>query len=223
MSSNLLNTFKGNILYIFSTLVYRTCRLRVIGVEHLEYALEKGKPIVVTSWHGMTMMVVALMWEYRDIRSFVGIIPDDHRGRTLEVFSRRLGGKVYPMNLTGDSTFDMGRKMVALIRNLLSGGILIIHPDGPAGPAYKIKPGVNFLAQKAGALILPLGCYCRHAYHVPRWDRYTLPLPFSKVHIQVGDIMTIPEDLSDLTEINQKLADILNRLTAQASANYYEL
>jgi len=213
----------GTALYIFSVLVYRSCRLRITGEDNVHTVLESGGPIVVTSWHGMTMMVAKFMREYIDTRTFVVIVPDDHDGRTLEVFARHLGADAHPMNLTGDTTLGMGRKLVGLIRIIKSGKNLLIHPDGPAGPAYKIKPGVTFLAQKTGALILPLGCYCRHAYHIPRWDRYTLPLPFSKIHIQTGNPIQISEDLSDLTEINLELTDILHRLSAQASANYYEL
>lgn len=112
--------------------------------------------------------------------------------------------------------------MVRLVRKMSAGKNLIIHPDGPAGPAYFVKPGVTYLAKKTGAAILPFGCYCRHAYHVPRWDRYTLPLPFSKVHIQIGNILTVPKNIQDLSETNQQLTDILHRVSAQASANYYE-
>jgi lysophospholipid acyltransferase (LPLAT)-like uncharacterized protein len=48
-------------------------------------------------------------------------------------------------------------------------------------------------------------------------------MPFSKVHIHVGEPYTIPKDLSDLTQANHQLEDILNRVAAQAAANYYEL
>ncbi|MEE9599960.1 MAG: hypothetical protein V3V66_05810, partial [Anaerolineales bacterium] len=79
------------------------------------------------------------------------------------------------------------------------------------------------IAKKTGTAIMPIGCYCRHAYHVPRWDRYTLPLPYSKIHIHVGKPFTIPKDHSDLSQVNHQLEDILNRVAAQAAANYYEL
>ena len=98
----------------------------------------------------------------------------------------------------------------------------MIHPDGPDGPAYKVKPGLPFIAQKTGSLILPLGCYCRFAYHVPRWDRYTLPLPFSTVQIQVGEPIRIPKGKADLQSTCRNMETILNRLTLQAAANYYE-
>lgn len=213
----------GTILYLFSILVYRTCRFHISGVDQIERMLKSGKPVIVTSWHGMTMMIIGYMRKKMDLSSFVGIIPDDYRGDTLEVFGRKLGVEPIALNLSGDSTLGSGRKLVSLVRKISSGKNMLIHPDGPAGPAYVVKPGVSFLAKKTGVAILPLGCYCRHAYHVPRWDRYTLPFPFSKVHIQVGNLVTVPEKLQDLSEFNQQLTDILHRVSAQASANYYEL
>ena len=218
----MITSISGTILYLFSVLVFRTCRFRVSGIEQLESALEKGKPIIVTSWHGMTMMIAGFLRKKIDISSFMGIRPDDHRGDTLEVFGRKLGVDSIRLDLSGDSTLGSGRKLVSLVRKMSAGKNLIIHPDGPAGPAYFVKPGVTYLAKKTGAAILPFGCYCRHAYHVPRWDRYTLPLPFSKVHIQIGNILTVPKNIQDLSETNQQLTDILHRVSAQASANYYE-
>ena len=223
MLKTIIAEITGTALYLFSALVYRTCRVFLIGEENVKEALEHDGPIILTSWHGMTMMVAAFAKRNLDTSNFVGIAPDDHNGRTLDVFGRRLGIDVFIMNVYGDSTLGIGRRLVDLMRSMRSGKNLIIHPDGPFGPAYKIKPGILFLAKKTRAMILPLGCYCRHSYHLPRWDRYTLPLPFSKVHIQIGKPMLVPDDSADLTEINQKLTNILLQISAQASANYYEL
>lgn len=210
-------------LHLFSVLVYRTCRFHVSGIDQIEKMLKRGDPVIVTSWHGMTMMIIGFLKGKMDLSSFVGIIPNDYRGDILDVFGQKLGVEPIPLDLSGDSTLGTGRKLVGLVRKISSGKNMVIHPDGPAGPAYVVKPGLSFLAKKTGAAILPLGCYCRHAYHVPRWDRYTLPLPFSKIHIQVGNLLTVPENLQDLSVINQQLTDILHRVSAQASANYYEL
>jgi lysophospholipid acyltransferase (LPLAT)-like uncharacterized protein len=215
--------FNGFFLFLFSELVVRTCRFYIVGFEDIDPLELKGKSIILTSWHGMTMMVIGLIRKKFDIKSFIGIMPDDHRGASLREFGRHVGVEGFALNLAGDETMSIGRRLVEVIRRLSSGNNMVLHPDGPAGPAYKIKPGLTFLAKKSGAVILPLGCYCRHSYHMPRWDRYTLPLPFSKVHIQIGKPIHISKDLKDLTESNLKLTDTLNRLSSQASANYYEL
>ena len=223
MLKTIIAEITGTALYLFSALVYRTCRVFLVGEENVKKALEYEGPIIITSWHGMTMMVASFARRNLDTSNFVGIAPDDHNGRTLEVFGRWLGIDVFIMNIYDDSTFGIGRRLIDLMRSMLSGKNLIIHPDGPFGPAYKIKPGIIYLAKRTKAMILPLGCYCRHSYHLPRWDRYTLPLPFSKIHIQIGKPMFVSEDKSDLAEINQKLTNVLLQISAQASANYYEL
>lgn len=221
MIETIIAQITGTALYLFSALVYRTCRVFVTGEEKVYEALEYEGPIILTSWHGMTMMVAAFARRYLDTSTFAGIAPDDQDGRTLEVFGQKLGIEVFSMDVYGDNTLGTGRKLIDLIRSMRSGKNLIIHPDGPAGPAYKIKPGIIYLAKTTNALILPLGCYCRNAYHIPRWDRYTLPLPFSKIHIQVGDPIQIPEGDQSLEEISYAVEDIFNRITFQAAKNYY--
>jgi lysophospholipid acyltransferase (LPLAT)-like uncharacterized protein len=192
-------------------------------LDRLEGAIQSGKPLIGTSWHGMTMMVIGSLRSYIDLTSVVTIIPDDFRGDILEIFANKMG--IYPekLNLDGDESFEMSRKLVRIIRQVTSGRNFLIHPDGPAGPAYKVKPGLTAIAQKTGALILPMGGYCRYAYHWPRWDRYTWPLPFSRIQLYVDEPLIIPPDLSDLTSVNLELENTLNRAAHQAAADYYVL
>jgi lysophospholipid acyltransferase (LPLAT)-like uncharacterized protein len=215
--------FKGNFLYYFSEISSATCRFEISGLERLESAIESGKPLIGTSWHGMTMMVIGALRKYIDLGSVVTIIPDDFRGDILEIFANKLGIFPEKLNLGGDHSMEMSRKLVRIIKQVSSGRNSIIHPDGPAGPAYRVKPGLTAIAQKSGALILPMGGYCRNAYHWKRWDRYTWPLPFSKVQLYVDQPISIPADLKDLGGVNQDLENILNRAAHQAAADYYEL
>lgn len=219
---NLIYKISGTVLYWFSVIVYKTCRLQISGLENFEDALKNDKPIIITSWHGMTMMTAAFIRKKHDIRSFIALMPADWRGKSLEVFTRHLQAEPYPMNLEGDSSLKMGRKLIRFIRKIKAGKNLVLHPDGPEGPAYAVKPGLSFIAKKADATIVPMGAYCRHAYHISRWDTYTLPLPFSKIAIHIGDPITIPKETKDLTETNQHITNVLHRLAAQAMANYYE-
>ena len=221
MAGRISNFLKGNALYFYSSIVSKTCRFRISGEERLIQVLERGNPIIGTSWHGMTQMVLGSMRKYIDLSTLVTIFPDDYRGEILKIYADKLGVRSRLLNLTGDSSMDMARKLVHIIKSISSGDRFLIHPDGPDGPAYVVKPGLTFIAKKTGATILPLGCYCRNAYHVPRWDRYTYPLPFSRVQVHVGKPITIPNSATDLSDVNLELADILNRVAAQAAADYY--
>lgn len=217
----MIHRISGRLLYLFSVIVLKTCRFTFHGLEKLDQWKDSNAPLIVTSWHGMTMMVAGFIRKTMDITAFSAIMPDDHRGDVLAYFADDLGAEPIKVNLSGDTTLGLGRKLVSLVRKMKGGRNFIIHPDGPEGPAYKVKPGLSFIAQKTGAAILPLGCYCRNAYHVNRWDRYTLPLPFSKVHIQLGSLVTIPESQKDLEQINEELEILLDQLTFQAAAKFY--
>ncbi len=221
MSNHFENHFKGNFLYYFSEIMSKTCRFNISGLDRLKSALESGQPLIGTSWHGMTMLVIGSLRQYIDLRTVVTIIPDDFRGDILEIFANKIG--IYPekINLSGDHSMEMSRKLVRIIRQISSGRNFLIHPDGPAGPAYAVKPGLTAIAQKSGALILPMGGYCRNAYHWKRWDRYTWPLPFSRVQLHVGEPFTVSSDVSDLSGVNQEMEAILNKAAFQAMADYY--
>lgn len=217
----MLDRISGIILYLYSLMVYRTCRFTISGYDQIEELIDSKKPVIVTSWHGMTMMVLGIMSRYIDPKTVAIFFPDDFSGMALAAFVKKWGMVPTLLNLEGDSSLNMSRKLVRVIRQIRSGKNSLIHPDGPNGPAYFVKPGITAIAKMSGATIIPLGCYCRNAYHVPRWDRYTLPLPFSKVHIQIGPPLSVPKRVKDLSDTNLYLENLLNRISLQAAANYY--
>jgi hypothetical protein len=76
--------------------------------------------------------------------------------------------------------------MLELAGVLSSGRDVLITPDGPRGPAYQLGPGIIFLAQKSGALVVPVNMEYSSCWRVKSWDRFILPRPFSKVRVIFG-------------------------------------
>ncbi len=220
--SKFLDTLNGRALYTASQLVRKTCRFQVMGLDKLQSSYEAGQPSILAAWHGMTMMLVGFFEDKLDISSIVLILPDDWRGEALSIFAQKLGAEPFPMNLKGDSSMAAARQLAKLIRQIKKGRNCYITPDGPDGPAYAIKPGVAYMAQKTGAPIFPLGAYARHSYHLNRWDQYVGPYPYSRISIQVGDPISVTKD-DDLTAVADTLTNHLHHVTAQAAANYYEI
>jgi lysophospholipid acyltransferase (LPLAT)-like uncharacterized protein len=217
-----IDKLSGFGIHFLSVMVRKTCRFQVSGMEHFTGAFKGGKPVAITSWHGLTMMVVPFSFQHTEVKKFVTPIPDDYRGAVLDVFIKHLGAHPFPMNLHGDTTLSQGRQLVKIVRLLKVGRNFYIHPDGPAGPAYVIKPGLSYIAQKTKAVILPIGAYCRNAFVLPRWDQYTIPYPFSRISIHIGEPYKVPGDVKDLGKIDEYLTEKLNRVTMQAAANYYD-
>ena len=219
--ANFRDTLNGNALYWLSQIVRKTGRYRVSGLEHLQAAQANNQPLVLATWHGMTMMLVGFFANHYNLKNIVLLMPDDWRGEALQVFANKLGTEPFPMDLKGEANMATARQLATLVRRVKQGRDCYITPDGPDGPAYVIKPGVAFIAQKAKVPILPLGAYVRNGYRVNRWDRYTIPYPFSRVSVAIGEPIWVKKG-DELTAVAQTLTDKLHRITAQAAANYYE-
>jgi lysophospholipid acyltransferase (LPLAT)-like uncharacterized protein len=216
-----IDRLNGNGLYQLSQLTRKTGRYRVAGLANLQTAVSTNRPIVFAAWHGMTMMLAGFFATQFNLSRLVLILPDDWRGQALTVFATKLGVQPFPMDLTEDGGMATARRLAKLVRLVKEGSYCYITPDGPEGPAYVIKPGTAYIAQKAKAHILPVGAYARHAYRLNRWDQYTIPHPFSRISIHIGQAIEVPKE-KELTAVADSLTDSLHRVTAQAAANYYE-
>ena len=219
--SNLGDKLGGTGLYLLSGLTSATGRFQLNGEAHLQTALANGRPLIFAAWHGMTMMLVGLFRTRLDLSRIVLILPDDWRGTTLVIFAEKLGVQPFPMNLEGEASMATARRIAQLVKQVKAGRNCYITPDGPFGPAYAMKPGLTYIAQKAGAVILPIGAYARHSYKLNRWDRYTIPYPFSRIAVEIGEPIEVEKGV-DLTAVNHTLTHTLNQVTLQAAANYYE-
>lgn len=211
----------GRALYWLSQIVRKTGRYQISGLEHLQAAQNDDQPLVLAAWHGMTMMLVGFFANHYNLKNIVLLMPDDWRGEALQIFANKLGAEPFPMDLKGEANMATARQLATLVRRVKQGNDCYITPDGPDGPAYVIKPGVAFIAQKAKVPILPLGAYVRSGYRLNRWDQYAIPYPFSRISITIGAPLWVKKD-DALTAVAQNLTDELHRITAQAAANYYE-
>jgi lysophospholipid acyltransferase (LPLAT)-like uncharacterized protein len=77
--------------------------------------------------------------------------------------------------------------MKALARGLRGGGLAGMALDGPRGPRRAVKPGTPWLADLAGAPLLPIAVKASFALRLKTWDRCLLPLPFARIDFRVGE------------------------------------
>jgi len=74
---------------------------------------------------------------------------------------------------------------------------LAITTDGPRGPCYVVSDGVIFLAQLTGLPIIPFSFYARRKIRVKSWDRFQIPLPFSRCEMSFSRPIYVPREASD--------------------------
>jgi lysophospholipid acyltransferase (LPLAT)-like uncharacterized protein len=73
--------------------------------------------------------------------------------------------------------------LIALTRAVRAGHHAGITPDGPKGPALVFKPGAVSLSRLVRRPFVLLGIRYVSCHRLLSWDRFALPLPFSRVEL----------------------------------------
>ena len=95
---------------------------------------------------------------------------------------------------------------------------MAITPDGPRGPSKIVQGGVMAMARKSGAYLVPCGVSARPRVLAKSWDRYMVPLPFSRCLMNFGDPLKVPPNATDeeVEAVRLKLESEITRLEMEA-------
>jgi hypothetical protein len=74
---------------------------------------------------------------------------------------------------------------------------IVITPDGPRGPAYKVQEGIIHLAQLTGRPIIPVSNETRRKITFRSWDKFQVPLPFAHCVMRWGRPFWVPRDATE--------------------------
>jgi lysophospholipid acyltransferase (LPLAT)-like uncharacterized protein len=168
--------------FVLRTLA-RTWRIRVIGDEGLNAERRARRPVIFVLWHGQ---MLPLLYHHRN--QAVRVLISEHRdGELIARTALALGfGTV-----RGSSTRGSGRALLGLVREVEGGRDIAMTPDGPRGPAKSFAPGALVVAQRTGALIVPVTAAAKSAWHLKSWDRFMIPKPFARVVISYGPMSKV--------------------------------
>ncbi len=96
---------------------------------------------------------------------------------------------------------------------------IAVTPDGPRGPARKLKAGAVITSKKSGLPLTLVGIGFQKKRKLKSWDNFEIPLPFSKAKVIYSEPITVRKDLS-YEETSQIIADCelkLNEIQDEAS------
>jgi lysophospholipid acyltransferase (LPLAT)-like uncharacterized protein len=92
---------------------------------------------------------------------------------------------------------------------------LAITPDGPRGPRYVVQEGVIALAQLTGMPVVAVSFNPKWKISVKSWDRFQIPLPFSRCQMIFEKPFHVPRETSETEReaFRQKLEQALKNIT----------
>lgn len=158
-------------------------------------------PFLVAFWHNRILAITVVFQRlYPRGRKGVTVLTSPSRdGEILAQVAARFGmGAV-----RGSSSRRGAAALRECLEELRRGRDLAITPDGPRGPRYRLGPGLILLAQQTSAPILPLHADFSAAIRLKTWDKFYLPLPFSKIRLKILPLQWL-EPTADDGEFEQQ-------------------
>ena len=164
---------------------------------------------IIVLWHDRLFVsgLVAQLYFKRPINALISTSKD---GGWLVAFFRLMGLKA----VRGSSSKRGAAALMTLTRVVRAGEHAGITPDGPKGPARVCKTGPVSLAKLTGRPIILMGLDYVRCWRLRNWDRFALPLPFSRVEVTFEDF-PVPSREDDDSAVAARIGERLNALSGR--------
>ncbi len=201
------------LLAFLMRMLWKSFRIQIVGEEHLRDAVASGQPLIPCFWHQMDLplSVYLLTRKLTGFRAAFLVSPSmdgEIAARVVESF----GGGV----VRGSSTRTGAKAMRDLYLAISEQGLSPANtPDGGHGPIYEFKPGAVMISQMSKVPMLPLACAASHAKYLNTWDKFMIPLPFSRIVIKLGPPVLAASKAAggDVARTTASMQQALNDLT----------
>ncbi|MFH2012917.1 MAG: lysophospholipid acyltransferase family protein [Pseudomonadota bacterium] len=193
-------------------------RIKEHNPENARKLWEKNGNIIVAFWHGRLLMIPVLYMYYKERRVY-GLMSNHSDGEIISRSTQLLGYETI-RGSTNKGGFSALRRMLRVLKD---GSDLVLAPDGPNGPRYKVQRGIIDLSRLSGVPIIPIAFSSSKRKIFNSWDAFLLPLPFSKGIFVWGEPVYI-DNKNDEEYLENKRMLLEERLIAVTNLadNYFE-
>jgi len=187
-------------------------RIREVGRSEWGPHGRPGEPFLYALWHETILMSV---WYHRRLRLHVMI----SASRDGELISRiaRFFGYTPVRGSTSKGSLEATRKLITYLRKGERGAIT---PDGPRGPRRRAQLGIVAVARLAGRPVIPFAFEAERCWRLGSWDRFIIPVPFSRAVFVYGDPIRVPRKGGSDGEFLARIQRELDRITEVAEGSF---
>ncbi|MCX8502277.1 MAG: lysophospholipid acyltransferase family protein [Alphaproteobacteria bacterium] len=190
---------------------YLTGRWRTIDGNHMQDCVSGGG-MIASFWHNRLTMIAFLWRQYSQQR--IRVMISAHRDGQMIA---RIGYFLRFEAIYGSSRRGGVTALRRIELSLQEGAATAITPDGPRGPAFRVKPGIIHAAMQSGAPILPVAFAMSRRIRLRSWDGMVVPLPFARGVFVCGEPMSVTPE-ADVEQTAAELEARINDVTAKAEA-----
>jgi lysophospholipid acyltransferase (LPLAT)-like uncharacterized protein len=162
-------------------------------------------PVIFCLWHNR--LAISMIVRRRYPRKLAALVSASKDGALLAAVLARFGVE----QVRGSSSRRGPQALLELTSRAQMGYDLAVTPDGPKGPRYVVQQGVISLAQLTGLPIIPVTCNTRRKVCLQSWDRFQIPLPFSRCDLILNQPIRVRPDADEI-EREQRRRDLESSL-----------
>lgn len=171
-------------------------------------------PAIYCIWHNRLALSIVAYRAYASKRAtpgVTGLVSASRDGGFLAGVLECFG--VEPVR--GSSSRRGAQALLEMTTWAERGYDLAITPDGPRGPCYVVQDGVMSLAQLTGLPVIPCTYNLGWKIRVKSWDRFQIPLPFSRCELNLAPPIRVPREATDAEreELRQRLEAAMRGMT----------
>lgn len=119
---------------------------------------------------------------FEEVRDIYALISPHLDGKFLSDIVQKLRCRV----IVGSSNKYPISALKIIIQKLSKDANVIITPDGPKGPVYKINSSITEIAYKYDKKLIPVVATTSKYFTLKSWDKLIKPLPFGLIQVVVG-------------------------------------
>ena len=138
----------------------------------------RGRSVFFAFWHGRQLPMIHT---HRN-EGITVLVSQNKDGQYVTNVLHSMGFST----IRGSSSRGGLKALGEMAGKLRSGMDCAITPDGPRGPAEKVKTGIAQISRLGGRPVVSMGVSAWPALHLSSWDSFLLPLPFARVSVVEG-------------------------------------
>ncbi|MEG8945993.1 lysophospholipid acyltransferase family protein [Rosettibacter firmus] len=184
-------------------ILLKTCKIKIHKREIINDLILRKQNFIVAFWHGYMM----IGWYLHRNLNCAALVSRSKDGELLAHVLKKWGYKV----IRGSSHIGGNEAMENIVELLKQKNNLVITPDGPTGPIYKMKAGAVVAAKKTQVPLILTGICSNKKINLKSWDKFEIPLPFSKINVLYSEPIYISNTLT-YDETSRLIQDCENKL-----------
>lgn len=152
------------------------------------------KPAIIVFWHSKMLPG----WKLFSGKNPIAVVSTSQDGELLVSLLERWG-----FSFIRGSSSKGGKEVLERIVSFAKDNYILMTPDGPRGPEKIMKAGAVVAASRAEVDLIYLNIeIAKKIIFSKSWDKFQLPLPFSKINIKISPPINLKQ-VNSREDINE--------------------